>query len=407
VSDHLPGRPGLIRQINRTLILDILQKHGTLSRADLAAHTGVSAPSISRLVADLVEAGLVQEIGAGRSSGGRRPILLAFNQSAAYILALDVRPHRVLGVMSDLAGEALLTDSMVPSRLGDTLPQEVLQFGRSLLERAKVTPDRLRGVGAAVPGIVGPDGVVSLAPVLRWYNVPFGQVLSELSPTVHVENDVNALLLGETWRGSTHGASHALAVIIGSGVGAALMVDHRLHRGRHQAAGEIGSWIASAEPPEGPAGSDSIPGLMGTAPVTSQGMFEETTAVTAWAYRWRGSGRADAGLSQAEEGALVAAFMAAVQRGDEAAAAVVRDMARRLAVVICNMTMLVNPEVVLLGGECLGARRVLLPTVQDVVNRYSPYPVPVIPAELGDMSMILGVVRGVLDSARSSVSFVS
>lgn len=407
MGEHLPGRPRLIRQINRTLILDILQKHGPLSRAELAARTGVSAPSISRVVADLVEAGLVQEIGSGRSSGGRRPILLAFNEAAANILALDVRPHRVHGVIADLAGQPVLTDDFVPTRLGAPLVREVVDFGRSLLAKAGLTTERLRGVGAVVPGIVGPEGEVNLAPALRWFHVPLGRSLSELSPSVYVENDVNAMLVGETWRGATRGANHALAVIVGSGVGAALMVDGRLHRGRDQAAGEIGSWITSVDLEGTDAPSSSIPGLPGRAAVTSAGAFEASASVTAWAYRWRGRNLVDERLPQIEEGALVQDFMAAVQGGDEQANAVVRDMSRRLAVVICNMALLVNPDVVVLGGEALGAAKVLLPTVQDILERCSPYPAPVIPAQLGDMSTILGAVRGVLDSERSTVSFVS
>ncbi|BDG60404.1 ROK family transcriptional regulator [Caldinitratiruptor microaerophilus] len=378
----LSGKPRLIREINRTLILDVLRTEGPLSRAALAARTGVSAPAISRVVADLLESGWIREVGTGESTGGRRPVLLAVNPEAGFLVGLDVRRQALLGAVTNLEGRVVVRDREPVRRRGPALLDQVVAFARMLVERAGIPRERLLGVGAAVTGVSRDDGTVTHSPGLDWADVPLGATLAAaLGCPAYVENDVNALLLGEQWQGAAVGARDAAAILVGTGgVGAAVLVGGHLYTGRSGEAGEIGSWLV------GP-------------PATAEPL-EDVAAVMAWVRRW---GAAD--LDPVEERS-VEALLAALQAGDPKARAILDGVLPYLAQATANLVTLLNPELVVLGGEVLAVADRVVPQLQAAVDRHCPSPAPVVPARLGDLSALLGVVRGFLDRQRNSVTFV-
>ena len=384
----ISAKPELIRRINRTLILDLLRREGPLSRSDIAARSGMSLPAVSRAIADLIADSWVSEIGAGTSSGGRRPILMQFNSRAGFVVGVDVTPYRLLGGVADLSGDLVVTRSEVPVTLGQPLLDQLTTLIKWLTEKAGVVGGMLTGIGLSVPGIPDRTGNrVGWAPALEWQDLPVGSILQErFDCPVVVQNDVDAMLLGEQWRGAAAGVRYAVAVNVGSGVGAAVLLDGGLYRGRDGAVGEIGHWLTEPEQPPRRKGF---------------GQLESRTAITFLARKWA----AQAGWKLGENGDVMAAMVAKALEGDPGTRKLVLEMAGWIGVVVANLVTLLNPEVVILGGEALRLEQLILPVISQIVDSHSPYPAPVVPAQLGDHSAVIGAVYGVLQGQRSSVSY--
>jgi predicted NBD/HSP70 family sugar kinase len=300
-----------------------------------------------------------------------------------------VTPFRLLGAVTDLAGDLVETASEAPRALGLPLLEQVADLLERLVARVRADGGTLIGIGVAVPGIPDPAGQsVRFAPAIEWENVPAGRVLQERFPyPVLIQNDVDALLLGERWRGAAAGVRHAAAVMVGSGVGAAVLVDGRLYRGRHGAVGEIGYWLTDSERPLAPG---------------SAGQLEEQVSLGFLARRWA----RQCGRPPESDTALIAAMTAEALAGPSPAREIVREAARTAGVVICNLVTLLNPEIVIFGGAALCLKSLLLPEIGAMVDRHTLYPVPVVAAQLGDYSALMGCVVGVLEQQRSSVSYV-
>ncbi|HEY3316029.1 MAG TPA: ROK family transcriptional regulator [Bacillota bacterium] len=383
------GRPELIRRINRTLILDLLRREGALSRSDIAVKSGISLPAVSRTVAELIGDGWVNEIGIGTSSGGRRPILLQFNPRAGFIISLDVTPYRILGGAADLAGELIVTKAEVPRAMGVPLLDQVAETIAWLKEAEGVSRGPLVGIGVSVPGIPDRAGAnVSLAPALDWQDVPAGKVLRErFACPVVVQNDVDALLLGEQWRGAAAGVQHAVAVYVGAGVGAGALLDGRLYRGRDGAVGEIGHWLTDPNQEPRPIGFGHLETAISTVSLARK-----------WAARvdWKAGSQSD----------IMTAMAKRSQAGDTVTRELVVETARVIGMVVVNLVAMLNPEIVILGGEIIRLESIVLPVISQMVADHAPYPALVVPAELGDRSALIGAVYGVLQQQRSSVSYV-
>lgn len=413
------GTGGLIKSLNRSRILECLQQDGPLSRVELAQRTGISLPAVSQLVAELERAQLVRAVGKGKSSGGRRPLLYEYNFQSAYVIGLDVGGTKLAGGLTDLEGNLLAT-ATIPTfdaqANGRSMPvaERLKRLIDQLLEKAQVDPAKVMGVGVGVPGIPDKEkGTVRLAPGLlpdrtlpgagweldvashirRWFGWP-----------VHLDNDVNAILRGERWKGVLQGVDHALCVTIGTGIGAGLLLGGDVYLGARGAAGEMGYSLIGALGP--------VVRAQGYGPLES---FAAGPGIARrYVERLRAAGKTVSaapggdGKTRDTPEVTARAVAEAAEGGDPVALEIWRETAEMLGVALANAAALLDPEVIVLGGGVARApERLLLEPVRRIVETLVPYPPKVVVSALGEQAGVLGAVAIALDARRSSISFMT
>jgi predicted NBD/HSP70 family sugar kinase len=231
---------GDTRRHNRSLVLRTLFRSGTLSRADLARATHLTRAATSELVAELLAEGLVEELGTRSDQGvGKPATLLGVVPDARHTVTLDLSDdERFRAALVDLGGKVL--DRRVAERSGRTGEAAIALVLGLATDLAAAADRPLLGVGAGTPGVVDPAGVVVEAPNLGWHGVELSRKLAQaVDAPAHVANDANAAALAEL---GLYGPSERslLAIKIGWGVGAGLILDGHLVLGDRFAAGEIG-----------------------------------------------------------------------------------------------------------------------------------------------------------------------
>ncbi|WP_291762725.1 ROK family transcriptional regulator [Cellulomonas sp. 73-145] len=231
--------PEHARAHNRSLVLGHLFHSGPSSRADIARSTGLTRVTVSDLVGDLIDEGLVADLGV-RSAGkvGKPATLVGMRTEDFVVVAVDLTDDaRMLGAVMTLTGDVVARREVpLDGRRGDEAADLLTDLCRDLLAAA---PAPVLGIGIASPGVVDADGVVVEAPNRGWYGLPLAARLAQtLGVPVHVANDANTRALGEFTYGGAQDA--AMVLTVGQGVGAGLLVDGALVRGRRWAAGEIG-----------------------------------------------------------------------------------------------------------------------------------------------------------------------
>lgn len=247
----LSGKPQLNRRINASLVFSLIQEHGPLSRPDLTARTGVRLTSISDIVDSMIREGVLREIGEGKSSGGRRPVLLDINPKGRFTVGIEVAEDAVHGVVTNLAGHVEKSSS---APLASTKPAAVLArveaLIESLIEKAQLRRKQISGVGIAVPGIISKDERrVVLSTALDWENVDFRDTLERtIGHPVYLVNNAMAGALGAYFdqpRPRVHsllyvlvGLAHARQTVLAS-LGCGIVLDGRAYFGEGSIAGEI------------------------------------------------------------------------------------------------------------------------------------------------------------------------
>ncbi len=232
--------PEHARAHNRSLVLGYLFHVGPSSRADIARSTGLTRVTVSGLVGDLINEGLVEELGV-RAEGkvGKPATLVGMRTESFQIVTVDLAPEdRMRGAVLTLVGDIVARrDVERAGAVGDAAVEQLEQLCRDLLAAA----DRpVIGIGIASPGVIDQSGRVIAAPNYEWVERPLASDLTRrLGVPVQIANDANTRALGEFTYGAASG-SGTLVITTGQGVGAGVVVDGALLAGRHNAAGEIG-----------------------------------------------------------------------------------------------------------------------------------------------------------------------
>lgn len=373
-----------MRRSNRSVILTSIYRDGPLSRYELGHQTSLSAASVSNLVGELLEEGIVEEAGSVESDGGRPRVLLRVAPTFGYVVGAEVGETRVRVELFDLAMNVLATVVYpidTPKPAPELAVKYVMQGLEAVLTQAEVSSGQILGIGVAVAGVVeGPADAVVHAQTLGWDAVPLGAMLAAGTDIpIQVDNGANTLGQAEMWFGAGRGATDAVVALVGSGVGAALVTGGSSYRGTRSSAGEWGHTTIMY------GGRRCRCGAVGCleAYVGAEGVLERFQLAN--------------GGEPAPGGDEEAAFIGLLDSvgTSEVAAKVVEDTIGYLGAGFANLVNLVNPERIVLGGWSgllLGER--YLPELREAVGRHAlrqPYSqVSIELCELGRDAVAMG-----------------
>lgn len=240
------GDQALVKKINKSIVLDTIRQYAPLSRVQVSQRTGLNKATVSNLVAELITEDLIQEMGPGESSGGRKPLLLLFNGRSGFAIGLELSVSYLKGVLTDLHGH-VEAEQVLPLDRTDypSVLEYIQEMVRQLSALAPSSRHGIVGVGIGVPGMVDADGIVLFAPNLGWEEVPLGQQLAEeLQMPVLVDNEANAGAQGELHYGMDgeegYGTRNLVYISVGSGIGSGIIMDGKPYKGAWGYAGETG-----------------------------------------------------------------------------------------------------------------------------------------------------------------------
>jgi predicted NBD/HSP70 family sugar kinase len=351
-----------LRRRNRSTLLSTLFFEGPLSRHELGRRTGLSAATVSNVVGEMVDDGLVVEAGLVESDGGRPRVLLRVNPGYGNVIGIDVGETGVKMELFDLAMVRLATiDRPLASPQPDAavVGTMIAEGVGELLARTGVAETALLGVGIGVPGTVEQAAVVRVhAQTIGWDGVALADVVRGNGITVplFVENGARTQGQAEMWFGAGRGARHAVIALIGSGVGATVITDGTAYRGSTSSAGEWGHTTLSY------GGKLCRCGALGCleAYVGAEGILDR--------FRKARGGKA---IPRDDEQSQLDFLLDAAERSG-VAAGVVTETVGYLGAGIANLVNLFNPERIVLGGwagVALGSR--LLPEIRTATATHA------------------------------------
>lgn len=243
------GDQALVKKINKSIILHTIRMHSPISRAKVSEVTGLNKATVSNLVAELCGQQLVTEAGPGESSGGRKPLMLHFNEMAGSVIGIELRVKQLKAVLCNLGGGILHErDSVLENHDFPYVLGQMQQMISELIATAAPSHYGLVGIGVGVPGMVDEQGVVLFAPNLGWEMVDLRSILeSAFAVPVTIDNEANAGAQGELNFGAARDVRHLLYISAGSGIGSGIIIGGELYKGARGYAGETGHMTIEAE----------------------------------------------------------------------------------------------------------------------------------------------------------------
>lgn len=383
---------GLQKKLYRAAILELLREKEMLSRSQIARSLHISPATVSRITQELLDASLIREVGQADSTGGRRPTLLAFNFEENAIISVDLGMVDPTCVLSDLKGTVkyratfLLTDP--PD--ADANITNLVEVVAGLLEKAAADNLTVLGIGIGVPSIVRhEDGMVILAPSLGWRNLPLKDVLEkELAAPVFVENDINLSALGEFWYGREQNVKNLVCITVGTGVGAGIIINGELYRGMGEAAGEVGYFLPDTsflgESRDGYGALESLAARPGIITQAKALMRDDPDSML-----WEMCGGNVNALR-------VSHVMDAAVSGDSSALSIVERVADLLSLMIANVSVVINPELIILKGYIERYPEMFMPLITERIKGAIPQVPRVVASEYGNGAVVIGAAILVL-----------
>ncbi|MEA2392734.1 MAG: hypothetical protein QOJ82_625 [Solirubrobacteraceae bacterium] len=384
----LPARPrprlNLLRELSDQAVLEAIFRSGPITRPEIADQTGLSKPTVSEAVRRLTQGGFVRAAGSRPGRRGRTPVSYAVNDTAGYVIGVDIGAANLRVGAADIYGELLAEEHRATARDGArALAGQVHELVRDVMDRAGATHGELLALGVSTPGVVDPVSrrVTSLA-----YNLspdgafdPLAALRGRFDVPLLVDNNINLSAVGEKWRGVAAGVSDFVFVSVGAGVGMGIVVGDELVRGAHGAAGEIAYLPFTGDP------YDDRHRVHG-------GFEDEVGAagVLAAAHArddWRG----------APPESVAEVFERAAT--DPVAQAIVEEEGRRIAFALAAICAVLDPALVVLGGG-IGSNPALLRPVRETVAALVPLTARIETSSLRERSALYGALAIALREAR-------
>ncbi|MEU3227524.1 ROK family transcriptional regulator [Streptomyces sp. NPDC006976] len=381
-----PGSQTSLHRANLERVVRAVRMAGSLTQAEIARSTGLSAATVSNIVRELKDGGTVEV--TPTSAGGRRARSVSLSGDAGIVIGVDFGHTHLRVAVGNLAHQVLAEESEPL----DVDASSAEGFGRAeqlvnrLIETTGISPGKVIGVGLGVPGPIdvesGTLGSTSILPGWTGIN-PSDELAARLGVPVYVDNDANLGALGELVWGSGRGVRDLAYIKVASGVGAGLVIDSHIYRGPGGTAGEIGHITLDESGPVCRCGN--------------RGCLETFTAARYVLPLLRPSHGPDLTMERVVQLA---------REGDPGCRRVIGDVGRHIGSGVANLCNLLNPSRVVLGGSLAEAGELVLGPIRDSVSRYAipsaARQLSVLPGALGGRAEVLGALALVLSEMGDS-----
>jgi len=387
-----------ILRLNTRKVLKLIRENSSISRAEISKLSGLSAPTVSRIVEDLIKEGLVEEIGAGLSNGGRRPNLLKFCPDNNFIIGIDLGTTNIYGVLANLEAE-IISEEKIPTGVEEgfySIMDRTWEVIEGLKEKLGEKQAHLCGVGMAVAGLINKKrNIVEFSPNFHWHDADIvGYLAQKTDIPIFFDNVTRVMALGELCYGVGRKYKNFICVNVGYGVGAGIIINGQPLYGTKGMSGEFGHITLEKD--------SKIQCYCG-----NFGCLEALSS---------GNGIARAARLELENGAksilldmcdgnlnsLTAEMVAnAAKKGDVIAWNVFHRAAEYLGIGISALINLFNPEAIVIGGGVTQAGDIFFDTIRNtvkarVLNKISKE-VEILPATFGLKVAVMGAVSLIME----------
>ncbi|MCA1032701.1 ROK family transcriptional regulator [Bacillus timonensis] len=374
----LRGTFQLMKSVNRSIILNKIRTSEPISRAQIAKETNLTPPTVSSIVRELIGQGLVKESNLGHSSGGRKPTMLYINTKGYFVVGVDAGPAKVECILTDLTGSVIHRSSqLVVKPITNEQYMTIIKENISKIMKG-IVKENIIGIGVAMHGVVDVETGTSLvAPILKLRNIPIKETLEkEFHLPVKVENDARTMALGESWFGGHGDVESMVAVNIGQGVGAGIVINGKLYHGAQGIAGEIGHMTIDLNGELCECGNRGCLQAL----VSGEAISEQARKQLGKSYE----------IQSGQD------IYASALNGDENCIRLLEQTGTIIGVGLTNLIHLVNPSKVVLGGGVMNSAEFIMPslleTIQQRVLTKEARQTEIVVTQLGSDATLLGAV---------------
>ena len=368
-------------------VLEVIRSHGTVSRRRIAAETGLSSPSVTRIVNELLDADVlvIEDDRVTHASGPGRPAeLLGFNPDHARIAGVDIGEHTIRVALGDLRGR-VIGRSTAPTQArigGDRTLSNLVDTIRRAVEDASSSGKPIRAITVGVPGTVDVEtATVRDAPnISGWHDFALGTRLLEAFPdaSIRIENDVNTAAIAEHAFGVARDVQDFVFVSFRRGIGGGVFLNGELYRGATGLSGEIGFTAYdpdfSFEQADGLGHLETIAGEQQLLTIASENGYEHAER-------------------RSVEELSLRDLCLAVRAGDDAARGAIDRALRSYGVAVANIVCLLDPELIVIGGDLTLLGDDAAHAIERTVRKVTPHLPRIRMSELEEDAVLVGALH--------------
>lgn len=378
------ARHNTIRDINKQVVLNYVRVQSPISRAEISRKTSLQRSTVSAIVDELQGIGLIEEIGTGDSTGGRKPTLLQLRTGMPVAIGVDITPRETTVVLADLAGNILRKETFPTS-------SDIVYMNEQILAKVSCFAAENAGhgleVGISIPGIADQaSGNILYIPYFQWSDWDIGRRITEATGLpVIIDNDANAVALAELWFGDpvVRRTRNFIMVMVSEGIGTGIVIDGQVYRGEFGAAGEFGHMYIGE--------NASVICSCGRRDCW-EAHASEKAVLSRYNVGRNGSGGGTA-ITNFEH------LIGLAENGEKQAVGILKETAAYLGIGISNLLIGFSPQAVVVCGGIVRAWDLINDEIQDFGKRSIRQELAgalILPSTLGDSPTILGSVTLVL-----------
>ena len=386
------ARPNTIRGINKQIVLNYVRDRAPISRAEIARETALQRSTVSAIIDHLHEDGLIEEIGMGDSTGGRKPTLLKIKTGCPSAVGIDLTPTKTTVAVADLTGNVLEKEEFATSPNSHYMSEQIVSRIVKLAEKYK---ENSLSIGMSLPGIVDQSaGRVLYIPYFGWRDWGIAdQIYDATGLSVTVENDANAIALAELWFGEedVRKIKNFITVLVAEGIGTGVVFDGQVYRGEKGAAGEFGHMIVGENAPV-------------KCSCGSRDCWEALSSEKATVVRYQNLVNKN---GSRVEGISINQLIGLANNGERHAIEALQETAKYLGIGISNLVVGLSPQAIVVSGSITKVWSLVADEINSVVQRSVRSRLPkteIRASTLGENPTLIGSISLVLAKIFSSAS---